>query len=97
MNPPSRPSVPPDTPRASGEASAASPEGQFVTFPGSPFQLFQPYPPAGDQPTAIAGLVEGIEDGEQICVTALTAVIEGMEVKVVSRDGKEVTAAPESP
>ncbi|MBB1162363.1 excinuclease ABC subunit UvrB [Aquariibacter albus] len=64
MNPPSRPSVPPDTPRASGEASAASPEGQFVTFPGSPFQLFQPYPPAGDQPTAIAGLVEGIEDGE---------------------------------
>ena len=64
MNPPSRPSVPPDTPRASVEASAASPEGQFVTFPGSPFQLFQPYPPAGDQPTAIAGLVEGIEDGE---------------------------------
>ena len=40
---------------------------------------------------------EGIEDGEQICVTALTAVIEGMEVKVVSRDGKEVTAAPEAP
>jgi RND family efflux transporter MFP subunit len=40
---------------------------------------------------------EGIEDGEQICVTALTAVIEGMEVKVVSRDGKEVNAAPESP
>jgi RND family efflux transporter MFP subunit len=39
---------------------------------------------------------EGIEDGEQICVTALTAVIEGMEVKVVSRDGKEVTAAPEA-
>jgi hypothetical protein len=38
---------------------------------------------------------EGIEDGEQICVTALTAVIEGMEVKVVSRDGKEATA--ESP
>lgn len=38
---------------------------------------------------------EGIEDGEQLCVTALTAVIEGMEVMVVSRDGKEVTA--ESP
>jgi RND family efflux transporter MFP subunit len=32
---------------------------------------------------------EGIEDGEQLCVTALTAVIEGMEVKVVARDGKE--------
>nr|MCU0957769.1 DEAD/DEAH box helicase family protein [Hydrogenophaga sp.] len=39
-------------------------EGEFVRFPGSPFELFQPYPPAGDQPTAIAGLVEGIEDGE---------------------------------
>ncbi len=39
-------------------------EGTFVKFPGSPFELFQPYPPAGDQPTAIAGLVEGIEDGE---------------------------------
>ncbi|MFP5467190.1 MAG: excinuclease ABC subunit UvrB [Gammaproteobacteria bacterium] len=38
--------------------------GEYVRFPGSPFELFQPYPPAGDQPTAIAGLVEGIEDGE---------------------------------
>lgn len=39
-------------------------EGEFITFPGSPFELFQPYPPAGDQPTAIAGLVEGVQDGE---------------------------------
>jgi excinuclease ABC subunit B len=39
-------------------------EGTFLTFPGSPFELFQPYPPAGDQPTAIEGLVEGIENGE---------------------------------
>ncbi|WP_418315198.1 excinuclease ABC subunit UvrB [Piscinibacter sakaiensis] len=38
-------------------------KGEFVSFPDSPFQLFQPYPPAGDQPTAIAGLVEGINDG----------------------------------
>jgi len=38
-------------------------EPAFVQFPGSPFQLFQPYPPAGDQPQAIAGLVAGIEDG----------------------------------
>lgn len=37
---------------------------------------------------------EGIQEGEQLCVTALTAVIEGMEVKVVSRDGKEVTQEP---
>ncbi|MEJ8851512.1 excinuclease ABC subunit UvrB [Variovorax rhizosphaerae] len=39
-------------------------EGEFVKFPGSPFELFQPYPPAGDQPTAIEGLVTGVEDGE---------------------------------
>jgi excinuclease ABC subunit B len=39
-------------------------QGEFITFPGSPFELFQPYPPAGDQPTAIAGLVEGVQDGE---------------------------------
>ncbi len=39
------------------------PEGEFVSFPDSPFQLYQPYPPAGDQPTAIAQLVEGIQDG----------------------------------
>ena len=37
--------------------------GEFVSYPGSPYQLFQPYPPAGDQPTAIAQLVEGIHDG----------------------------------
>ena len=41
-----------------------SKEGKFVTYPGSPFELFQPYPPAGDQPTAIEGLVEGVENGE---------------------------------
>ncbi len=38
--------------------------GAFVTFPGSPFELYQPYPPAGDQPQAIARLVEGVQDGE---------------------------------
>ena len=38
-------------------------EGQFVRFPDSPFQLFQPYPPAGDQPRAIEQLVEGVQDG----------------------------------
>jgi excinuclease ABC subunit B len=37
--------------------------GGFVTFPDSPFQLFQPYAPAGDQPAAIAQLVEGVRDG----------------------------------
>lgn len=38
-------------------------KGEFVSFEGSPFQLFQPFPPAGDQPTAIAQLVEGVRDG----------------------------------
>src|SRR5215210_5660640 len=38
-------------------------EGTFLTFPGSPFELYQPYPPAGDQPQAIEKLVEGIRDG----------------------------------
>ena len=41
----------------------ASSQGSFVSFPDSPYQLFQPYPPAGDQPTAIDQLVEGIGDG----------------------------------
>ena len=35
----------------------------FVQYPNSPFQLYQPYPPAGDQPAAIQALVEGVDDG----------------------------------
>jgi excinuclease ABC subunit B len=38
--------------------------GEFISFPDSPFELFQPYPPAGDQPVAIDQLVEGVRDGE---------------------------------
>ncbi|MDH2915318.1 MAG: excinuclease ABC subunit UvrB [Gallionella sp.] len=34
-----------------------------ITFPDSPYKLHLPFEPAGDQPTAIAQLVEGIEDG----------------------------------
>ena len=37
--------------------------GEFASFPDSPFQLWMPYAPAGDQPEAIAKLVEGIADG----------------------------------
>ncbi|MFN7505737.1 MAG: DEAD/DEAH box helicase family protein, partial [Limnobacter sp.] len=36
----------------------------FISYPNSPFELYQPYPPAGDQPTAIVKLVEGVNDGE---------------------------------
>jgi excinuclease ABC subunit B len=39
-------------------------KGEFKRYEGSPFELFQPYPPAGDQPTAIAQLVQGLHDGE---------------------------------
>ncbi|MCE2657754.1 MAG: excinuclease ABC subunit UvrB [Rubrivivax sp.] len=45
------------------EAEPSPLEGQFVSFDGSPFQLYQPYPPAGDQPAAIDQLVEGLEEG----------------------------------
>jgi len=38
--------------------------GTFVRYPDSPFELYQPYPPAGDQPEAINQLVEGVNDGE---------------------------------
>ncbi|MCU7375332.1 excinuclease ABC subunit UvrB [Paucibacter sp. O1-1] len=45
------------------ESPSEEPKGEFVSFEGSPFQLFQPFAPAGDQPTAIAQLCEGINDG----------------------------------
>ena len=35
----------------------------IVTFPNSPYKLQQAFEPAGDQPVAIAQLVEGISDG----------------------------------
>lgn len=36
---------------------------QIVRYPDSPFILHQPFPPAGDQPSAIEALSEGLEDG----------------------------------
>ncbi len=54
----------------SGKSERAAPisappldESKFIEFPNSPFHLYQPFQPAGDQPTAIANLVEGINDG----------------------------------
>jgi len=35
----------------------------FTTFPDSKYQLYQPFPPAGDQPQAIEKLTQGIVDG----------------------------------
>jgi excinuclease ABC subunit B len=40
-----------------------TPAPEVITFPNSPFKLHQPFPPAGDQPTAIEGLIQGIDDG----------------------------------
>jgi excinuclease ABC subunit B len=50
-------------PTVTDAPAADVPAGEFVSFPDSPFQLYQPYPPAGDQPAAIAQLVEGVRDG----------------------------------
>ena len=46
-----------------GEVGHDLDPSKFVSFPDSPFQLYQPFPPAGDQPAAIDALVAGIEDG----------------------------------
>jgi excinuclease ABC subunit B len=46
------------------EAIQEKKNGEFISFPDSPFELFLPYPPAGDQPAAIEKLVEGVRDGE---------------------------------
>ena len=50
--------------QATTQTPAEAAQGTFVHYPDSPFALFQPYPPAGDQPEAIAKLVEGVLDGE---------------------------------
>ncbi len=36
---------------------------QIIQYPNSPFTLHQPFAPAGDQPTAIAQLLDGLQDG----------------------------------
>ncbi|CAN5821752.1 excinuclease ABC subunit UvrB [soil metagenome] len=54
------------------EISGTADEPKFVTFPNSPYQLCQLFPPAGDQPAAIAKLVEGINDG--LCFQTLLGV-----------------------
>ena len=62
---PVRPAPQGDEPglQAQGQHAIAG-AGSFVSFPGSPFELFMPYAPAGDQPQAIDKLVEGVNDGE---------------------------------
>ena len=54
----------PTAPDLADAVTAAPSEGRFERFDGSPFELYLPYPPAGDQPQAIEKLVEGVRDGE---------------------------------
>jgi excinuclease ABC subunit B len=49
--------------RTISQESVELDEAKFVEFPNSPYRLYQPFPPAGDQPEAIRQLCEGIEDG----------------------------------
>src|SRR5512135_1230497 len=51
------------TAKMSGFPEKFAPSMEVVTFPGSPFRLHQPFAPAGDQPTAIEKLTEGLNDG----------------------------------
>jgi len=62
------------------------PAGEWVSFPDSPFRLFQPFAPAGDQPEAIARLVAGIDDG--LSYQTLLGVTGHGLMRVVSRGKK---------
>jgi excinuclease ABC subunit B len=57
------PALLPMTIAATDDAEKVRP-GTFVSYADSPFELYQPYPLAGDQPEAINQLVEGVNDGE---------------------------------
>ena len=43
--------------------STGNEKGRFIDYPDSPFHLYQPYPPGGDQPRAIDLLEQGVRDG----------------------------------
>jgi len=47
----------------SAAISTGDEKGRFVDYPDSPFHLYQPYPPGGDQPRAIDLLEQGVRDG----------------------------------
>jgi excinuclease ABC subunit B len=56
--------TPPEPALASSDEAPLARTGMFQSFPGSPFELYLPYPAAGDQPAAIDKLVDGVNDGE---------------------------------
>jgi excinuclease ABC subunit B len=43
--------------------SPTTPQPMIVKYPDSPYELHQPFDPAGDQPDAIEKLTEGLNDG----------------------------------
>jgi excinuclease ABC subunit B len=45
------------------KSGQTSKDANWVEYPDSPYRLYQPFSPAGDQPTAINQLVLGIEQG----------------------------------
>lgn len=67
-----------------------APAPGFISYPSSPFELYQPYPPAGDQPEAIDALVEGLNDG-LVCQTLLGVTGSGKTftmANVIARTGR---------
>ena len=62
----------------------------LLTFPNSPYKLFQPFSPAGDQPQAIDLLTKGIVDGKKF-QTLLGVTVSGKTftiANVIARIGK---------
>ena len=62
----------------------------IVTFPNSQYQLYQPFPPAGDQPQAIDKLTQGIQVGLK-CQTLLGVTGSGKTytmANVIARTGR---------
>ncbi|MDG1074324.1 MAG: excinuclease ABC subunit UvrB [Methylophilaceae bacterium] len=62
----------------------------IVTFPNSQYQLYQPFPPAGDQPQAIDKLTQGIQAGLK-CQTLLGVTGSGKTftmANVIARTGR---------
>ena len=67
-----------------------APSPGFISYPNSPFSLYQPYPPAGDQPAAIDALEEGMNDG-LMCQTLLGVTGSGKTftmANVIARTGR---------
>jgi excinuclease ABC subunit B len=48
---------------SSSLSQISAPDTGWVSYAGSPYQLYQPFSPAGDQPTAITQLSDGISQG----------------------------------